>query len=112
VCALKAAQVLVPLTNESGHGGFERIVLLFKLDLSPALEDIRISILPLVMETSLILGYKEVTVRVQCETHFKKTSFSLQTLRTNVTIALENSLLLYKETAVPDIWINGSCRDT
>jgi hypothetical protein len=64
-------------TLESGYGGIERIVLLFRLDFSPAFEDLRINVLPLVMETSSTLGYKEVTVRVRRDIHVKETSFFL-----------------------------------
>jgi hypothetical protein len=94
-------------TLESGYGGIESIVLLFRLDFSPTFEDLRINILPLVMEILSTLGYKEVTVRVQCDIHVKETSFSLQTLRLNVAKALKDVSLLNDKTAEPEIWING-----
>jgi hypothetical protein len=94
-------------TLESGYGGIERIVLLFRLDFSPAFEDLRINVLPLVMETSSTLGYKEVTVRVRRDIHVKETSFSLQTLRLNVAKALKDVSLLNDKPAEPEFWING-----
>jgi hypothetical protein len=95
------------LTLESGYGGIGRIILVFSLDTETSIDDLRISILPLVMETSSTLGYREVTVRVRCETSTKETSFSLQTLRLNVAKALERVVLLYDQIAEPEIWING-----
>jgi hypothetical protein len=95
------------LTLESGYGGIERILLLFRLDFSSAFEDLRINVLPLIMQTSSTLGYKEVTVRVQCDTDIKETSFSLQTLRLHVAKALKDVSLLNDKSAEPEIWING-----
>jgi hypothetical protein len=102
---ISAHGTLRDLTLESGYGGIERIIL--NLDTETSIDDLRISILPLVMETTSTLGYREVTVRVRCGTSTKETSFSLQTLRLNVAKALERVVLLDDQIAEPEIWITG-----
>jgi autonomous glycyl radical cofactor GrcA len=95
------------LTLENSYGGIEQIVLVFELDSMAPFEDLRINVLPLVMETSSTLGYKEVVVRVECEPRIEETGFSLQTLRINVAKALEDAVSLDGKTPQPEIWVSG-----
>lgn len=98
------------LTLEQGQFGVEQIVLQFDLDTPVKHEDLRISILPLVMETSSTMGYKRLTVRVCCGTGIREVSITLQELRCRVAETL--SAIFGKGSDAeggwePEIWIDG-----
>ncbi|KNG48791.1 hypothetical protein TW65_04394 [Stemphylium lycopersici] len=98
------------LTLEQGQFGVDAIVLQFELDTTVKHEDLRINILPLVVETSSTMGCKRLTVRVCCRTVAEEVSLTLQELRCQVVEALGAMVGEgggSERGWEPEIWMNG-----
>ncbi|KAI4640460.1 hypothetical protein J4E93_008666 [Alternaria ventricosa] len=90
-----------------------KYILKFELQGAISLSDIRISILPLVMETSTASGEDGVTIQVwvtDTEGHSTLATshtLTLQELRLNVIAVMMKTYYLESKALAPDIWING-----
>lgn len=79
------------------------IILDFNLDHATALEDLRISCLPLVMETSGVWGSRDITVRSQVSRDFIERTMvaehqiRLQDIRAKVVKALVDVVFIAKD---------------
>jgi len=89
-----------------------RVVLEFDLANPTALEDLRISVLPLLLETSSRWGDRTVTIRSLASTPgghslFVEHTITLQELRLNVVNALGDTFGETVEYAATTMWVNG-----
>lgn len=90
------------------------VTLHFKFEGSASINDLRISILPLIMETSSTKSNGQVHIVVETFANDPASltrtehSITLQKLRTNVTKALSDIIdAWYGDIVVPSIWIDG-----
>jgi len=86
------------------------VILDFKLNRSFTLENIRVSILPLIMETCEGLGTAVLRIRIREPDHglvLQQHVIKFQELRTNIAKALMNVVFLGEHKAAPETWING-----
>lgn len=92
--------------------GWVSLVIDFNLDWACPLEDVRISILPLLLETSVLPRHQAVIIRRQALVNSSKilvaeSTITQHKLRSNVADALEDFVYSQCDGCSDEVWING-----